>query len=349
MEQEGEGVEKEGEGEEEEEEPEEVTPKKKKSKRKHKSHLSLGKKKQKKRVDDVYTSESSSSQSSSDLSTTSSPVKSGKKTKPASKAAIPAPQSPTPDTATRSKTAAKTGTEPVATKSKSAIATQQPLAQQQPSAAVAKISGKQQLSTGKQQQSKSKARAKSGKKCTVGKRTNDLNWERMNEVTQGDRLKGLRDMTIPPPMDRLGEIGELIAKSVGARAVVQLLEAIVRIAVNLPAEVYKPIPPSPKRNLDNCEENAMRAYMPFFDKQNKKEKGFRAEMRREWSRLCKSGPMSDPTQIFLELAIFDEEIATMLQTVSRIEGFTTLCMIGRDALDLITLARVFSAYVDDNC
>ena len=156
-------------------------------------------------------------------------------------------------------------------------------------------------------------------------------------------MKALRDTTIPPPMDRLGEIGVLIAKSVGARTVALLLEARVRIAVNLPGEIYKPIPPSPKRNLDDCEENAMRAYMPFFDKQNKKEKGFRAEMRREWSRLCKSGPMSDPTQIFLELAIFDEEIATMLQTVHTIEGYTTLCLTGRDVLDLFTLARVFSA------
>ncbi len=94
---EGEGGEKEGE--EEEEEVEKATPKKQKSKRKHKTHLSLGKKK--KRVDDVYSSESSSSQSSSDLSTTSSPVKSGKKTHPVSKAAVPAPASPTPDSTTR--------------------------------------------------------------------------------------------------------------------------------------------------------------------------------------------------------------------------------------------------------
>ena len=80
----------------------------------------------------------------------------------------------------------------------------------------------------------------------------------MNEVTQGDRLKGLREMTTDPPMDRLGEIGELIAKSVGSRAVALILEARLRIAVNLPGEVYLPIPPSPKRILDNCEENAMR-------------------------------------------------------------------------------------------
>ena len=149
-------------------------------------------------------------------------------------------------------------------------------------------------------------------------------------------------------METLGEIGELIAKSVGSRAVATILEARVRIAVNLPLEVYRPIPPAPKRSLDNCEENAMRAYMPFFEKQNKKEKGFRAEMRREWARLCNSGPMADPTQLFLELAVFNEEIASMLQTVRTIEGFATLCMTGRDALDLITLARVFSAYVDDN-
>ena len=115
-----------------------------------------------------------------------------------------------------------------------------------------------------------------------------------------------------PPIVTLGEIGELIVKSVGSRAVATILEARVRIAVNLPQEVYRPIPPSPKRGLDNCEENSMRAYMPFFDKQNKKEKGFRADMRREWSRLCNSGPISDPTQIFLELAYFDEEIASML-------------------------------------
>ena len=63
-------------------------------------------------------------------------------------------------------------------------------------------------------------------------------------------------------------------------------------------------------------------------------------MQREWSRLCNSGPIADPTQIFLELALFDEEIAKMLQTVHTIEGFTTLCMTGRDALDLITRARV---------
>ena len=75
------------------------------------------------------------------------------------------------------------------------------------------------------------------------KRTNDLSWDRMNEVTQGDRLKELREMTKGLPIDRLGEIGEIIAKSVGSRAVAMLLEARVRIAVNLPSEVYSPIPP----------------------------------------------------------------------------------------------------------
>ncbi len=38
-----------------------------------------------------------------------------------------------------------------------------------------------------------------------------------------------------------------------------------------------------------------------------------------------------------------------MQTVRVIEGHTVLCLRGRDILDLITLARVFSAYVDDNC
>ena len=93
----------------------------------------------------------------------------------------------------------------------------------------------------------------------------------------------------------------------------------------------------------------MRALLPFFYFPLLVDSEARAVFRRDWSLLVESGPIADPTQIFLELAHFNEHIAELLQTVRLIEGYTVLCLTGRDALELVTLARVFSAYVDDNC
>ena len=109
------------------------------------------------------------------------------------------------------------------------------------------------------------------------------------------------------------------------------------------------IKPSMRRFLDGGEENSMRALLPFFYAPPLVDSEVRSAFRREWSQLVETGPIADPTQIFLELAHFNEYVAELLQTVRSIEGFTVVCLTGRDTLDMITLARVFAGYVDDNC
>ena len=91
----------------------------------------------------------------------------------------------------------------------------------------------------------------------------------------------------------------------------------------------------------------MRTYLPFFYAPLPVDPEVRRAFRREWVTLLESGPIADPTQIFLELACFNAHIAELLRTVRSIEGFTVVCLTGRDALDMITLARVFAGYVDD--
>ncbi len=60
------------------------------------------------------------------------------------------------------------------------------------------------------------------------------------------------------------------------------------------------------------------------------------------------GPIEDPLQIFLELAVFNAQVRPLLETILKIDGFTVLSIEGRDALDAVTLARLFIAYAFDN-
>ena len=54
-------------------------------------------------------------------------------------------------------------------------------------------------------------------------------------------------------------------------------------------------------------------------------------------------------QIFLELGFFRKAvIRPMLETIVKIEGYSTLCLEGRDTLDAVTLARIFMGYVTGN-
>ncbi len=76
----------------------------------------------------------------------------------------------------------------------------------------------------------------------------------------------------------------------------------------------------------------MRALLPFFYFPLLVDSETRAAFRRDWSLLVESGPIADPTQIFLELAHFNEHVVELLQTVRSIEGYTVLCLTGRDAL-----------------
>ncbi len=86
----------------------------------------------------------------------------------------------------------------------------------------------------------------------------------------------------------------------------------------------------------------MRALLPFFYAPLLVDSEVRSAFRRDWANLVESGPIADPTQIFLELAHFNEDIAELLQTVRSIEGYTVICLTGRDTLDMITMTRVFA-------
>ena len=59
--------------------------------------------------------------------------------------------------------------------------------------------------------------------------------------------------------------------------------------------------------------------------------------------------MGDAMQNLLELAYFRPELRPFLQTIRKVEGYSVLCIEGRDTLDAATMARVFMAYVADNC
>ncbi len=63
----------------------------------------------------------------------------------------------------------------------------------------------------------------------------------------------------------------------------------------------------------------MRAYMPFFYGSHPDEADgtphvdpeIRSAMRKDWANLVQSGPIAEPTQIFLELARYNNQIAVL--------------------------------------
>ena len=77
------------------------------------------------------------------------------------------------------------------------------------------------------------------------------------------------------------------------------LESCVRIAVDYPKEVFIAIKPSIGRFLDGGEENSMRALLPFLYAPLPVDPEVRSAFRRDWAQLVESGPIADPTQIFL--------------------------------------------------
>ncbi len=166
------------------------------------------------------------------------------------------------------------------------------------------------------------------------------------EVLQGDRFKGLCALTAPPPVEELRGIAQFLAMKIGREVIAMMRHVCVRIAIDQAGAVLVAIPPSMKRRMDCGEQNAMWALWEFLFEGYK---DHRTEVRRIWSHLVDSGPIGDPKQIFLELAFFEEQIVPLLETTRKLEGFSTLNIEGRDTLDAVTLARVFMAYVADNC
>ncbi len=101
-----------------------------------------------------------------------------------------------------------------------------------------------------------------------------------------------------------------------------------------------------KRVIKHAEADAMRAMWKFLFEGHDE---WLKRIRKDWSHLVDNGPIGDPLQIFLELALFNAQVRPLLETITKVDGFTVLGIEGRDALDAVTMARLFIAYVFDNC
>ena len=167
----------------------------------------------------------------------------------------------------------------------------------------------------------------------------------MNQVLTSDRLAGFCSISAQPPVDELRAIGIFLASKIGREAIAKILRVEVRVAVDTAGEVFRALPPLMKRVVRVAECATMRALWNFFFKDNA---DWRRNVRKQWSHLVDTGPIGDPLQIFQELAVFNAAVRPLLETITKIDGFTVMTIEGRDTLDAVTLARVFIGYVNDN-
>ena len=180
----------------------------------------------------------------------------------------------------------------------------------------------------------------------MGKRVDKIVWGEIMKVLHGNRFAALCAHSKPPPVDELRKISQKLVEVAGREAIARAIQFSVRIAVDTATEVFQAKGPSIKRSMDKYEVEAMKAAWKFLFEDHK---SWEHKVRKEWSHLVDSGPISEPLQIFLELATFKQEIRPLLETITSIEGFTVLAIEGHDVLDAMTLAHVFMAFVTDNC